>query len=650
MWFGVGLGVILLSGVAACVFDRRPTAADRLFRWGAIAGCLLALVPAVARLLGAPPGAPLAAGTAGTSGWFAIDALSAWFLLVVLGVGAAIAAYGVPYLARERGPRRVGVAHLLLAVLIAGMAGIVTARTVVAFLLTWEVMALAAYFLVIFEHEKRETWDAGMLYLVLTHVSTLALIGMFAAWAGGHAWWRFEDLAYAAGQGWAPVSLVLALGLIGFGIKAGAVPFHFWLPAAHAAAPSHVSALLSGVVLKMGIYGLFRMLALLGAPPAWWGWTVLCVGLVSAVLGVLWALAQHDLKRLLAYHSVENVGIILLGVGLGALGTTYHQPALALLGYGGALLHALNHALFKSLLFLGAGALVRHTGTREIDRMGGLARRMPRTALAFLIGSAAIVGLPPLNGFVSEWLIFRGLLGTGVTSGNLRVAAAAAVGLALTGALALACFSKLFGVVFLGAPRDASVGGRTSQEAEGIGPQWILAAGCVAIGVAPALVVPLAVASAELLVPEWVGGDPLGAIGAGRTLSALAAALLAALGLFWVGRMSLAGRRRASSSTWGCAYPATSARAQYTASSFASPLLVTFGPVSGVREVRSATSFQTHASDPVLEVLGLPLWNRIASAAIRLRQSHGGGVRRYLLYSILCLLCLLVYLRLLAMP
>jgi hypothetical protein len=234
----------------------------------------------------------------------------------------------------------------------------------------------------------------------------------------------------------------LTLALVGFGIKAGAVPGHFWLPGAHAAAPSHISALLSGVMLKTGIYGLFRALILLGDPPAWWGWAVLLLGVASAVLGVLWALAQHDLKRLLAYHSVENIGIILMGLGVGALGATHHLPAVALLGYAGALLHTLNHALFKSLLFLSAGVVVQATGTREIDRLGGLARRMPGTALAFLVGAAAIVGEPPINGFVSEWLIFMGLVHAGRVGEGLQAAAALTAGLALTGALALACFSN----------------------------------------------------------------------------------------------------------------------------------------------------------------------------------------------------------------
>jgi hydrogenase-4 component B len=652
MLFASGLGLILLGGLAAFGLDRRPALADRIFQWTAVAGCLLALAPAVGLLFGGSGGAgapvlPVPAGSAP----FGIDPLSAWFLLVVLGVGATIVAYGVPYLGPERGHRRVGLAHLVLAVLLVALSGVVTARTIVAFLASWEVMAVAAWLLVIFEHEKREAWDAGMVYLVLTHACTLALIGMFAVWRGGHADWRFAQLAPSVSSGPVATGLILSLGLVGFGIKAGAFPFHFWLPGAHAAAPSHVSALLSGIMLKVGIYGLCRMLALLGPPPAWWGWIVLLMGLASSVLGVLWALAQHDLKRLLAYHSVENIGIILMGLGLGALGTAYHQPVLALLGVAGALLHTLNHALFKSLLFLGAGAVVRGTGQREIDRFGGLGRRMPLTAGTFLIGSIAIVGLPPLNGFVSEWLIFRGLLGAGLASGGLRAAVVAAAGLALTGALALACFSKLFGVVFLGTPRNASVTSRAPNESELIAPQVVLALACIVIGVAPAWIAPAVARIAGLILPQPGGAAALGTLGSALPLSALAAVLLLLVGLAWPARyLAIARRPRRASPTWGCAYARTTSRMQYTASSYASPLLSAFGSISGIREVRTRTAFHTRAIEPILDLVGRPLWSRVVAAAVRLRPLQAGAMRWYLLYAILCLLGLLLYLQFAGLP
>ena len=280
---------------------------------------------------------------------------------------------------------------------------------------------------------------------------------------------------------------MLLLALVGFGFKAGFVPMHFWLPPAHAAAPSHVSALMSGIVIKTGIYGLLRVVLLLGGAPAWWGWIVLGLGIISGVLGVLWALAQHDIKRLLAYHSVENIGIILMGIGVGVLGVAYHAPLVAMLGFTGGLLHTVNHAVFKSLLFLGAGAVYRATGTRNMEELGGLARRMPLTWLAFLIGAAAIVGLPPLNGFVSEWLVYQGLFATSQSSDVLRLAVLGIPALALIGALALACFTKVAGVVFLGTPRTAHASRATEVGRGRYLPALALAVTCLALGVAPAL-------------------------------------------------------------------------------------------------------------------------------------------------------------------
>ncbi len=405
--------LILLAGLPAAL-ARRPAVGEMLFRVLFGAGCVAGAIPALAVLSGDTVPEVRLAPTTPFGPWvFGLDALSAVFLLAILSVGAACGFYGLTYLTHERGRRAVGAAHLLLAVLVASLALAVVARAALPFLIAWEVMAVAAYLLVVLEHERREVRRAGMIYVAATHVGTLLLFALFAIWAGGTSDLSFHALAahppFSAGRG----GMILAVALIAFGLKAGAVPFHFWLPEAHAAAPAHVSALMSGIVIKMGIYGLLRTVVLFGAPPPWWGWVVLVLGAVSGVLGVVWALAQHDIKRLLAFHSVENVGIILLGVGAGALGVAYGHPLIAVLGFAGAALHTLNHALFKSLLFLAAGSVIHATGTREIDRLGGLARPMPATTATFLIGSAAIVGLPPLNGFVSEWVRSTGSSASG---------------------------------------------------------------------------------------------------------------------------------------------------------------------------------------------------------------------------------------------
>jgi NADH:ubiquinone oxidoreductase subunit 5 (subunit L)/multisubunit Na+/H+ antiporter MnhA subunit len=395
----------------------------------------------------------------------------------------------------------------------------------------------------------------------------------------------------------------------------------------------------------MGIYGLLRVMSLMGAVPAWWGWTLLGLGLASGVLGVLWALAQHDLKRLLAYHSVENIGIILLGMGVGALGITYQQPVVAVLGLTGAVLHTLNHALFKSLLFLGAGAVVRATGTRVLDQLGGVGRRMPLTAAAFLVGSVAIVGLPPLNGFVSEWVVFQALLQSGEAATALRVASVAASGLALIGGLALACFAKVGGVVFLGRPRSAAAAQAAEPGLASVGPMLALAAACVAIGVYPALAIVPAVAVGVSVAGTPMPAAELAAVGAALprvALVALAVMLLSAL--FWLARGHLVAKASvATSGTWACAWTPPAARMQYTASSFAAPILRVFGPVAGVRAQADAGGFHSHPIDLLLDGVVFPAWRRVGRLALEARLVQAGRLRWYLLYVILTVLALLLY-------
>src|SRR6266487_4349854 len=471
-----------------------------------------------------------------------------------------------------------------MAVVLAALALVVTSRAVVPFLMAWESMAVLAYFLVVFESEKADVRRAGLVYLIATHTGTLALFAMFAFWGRFAATLSFDALAAGAASLPAGGALVLCLALVGFGLKAGLVPLHFWLPDAHASAPSHVSGLMSGVVIKMGIYGLLRVVSLLGAPPAWWGWLVLIVGVLSGVLGVVWGLAQHDLKRLLAYHSVENIGIILLGLGVGALGTSYHLPVVAVLGFAGAILHTLNHALFKSLLFLGAGAVYRATGTRAIDRLGGLARRMPLTWAAFLVGSVAIVGLPPLNGFVSEWVVYQALLRGISASDAVQFAGLAIVVLALIGALALACFVKVVGVMYLGTPRHVLAINPHEAAPGMIRPVAGLAAACVVIGLVPIGVVPPALRVGSLVAGLPAGtADVIGTTAAGSATVftvGLALSLAVAWGLY-VSLSRRGGGRPIHAETWGCGYPTPTPRMAYTASSFAAPLLDVFRSFAG---------------------------------------------------------------------
>jgi NADH:ubiquinone oxidoreductase subunit 5 (subunit L)/multisubunit Na+/H+ antiporter MnhA subunit len=371
------------------------------------------------------------------------------------------------------------------------------------------------------------------------------------------------------------------------------------------------------------------------------------MGAASCVLGVLWALAQHDIKRLLAYHSVENVGIILLGIGTGALGATYGHPALALLGYAAAAMHTVNHALFKSVLFLGAGAVSHATGTRNIEELGGLARQMPLLALTFVIGAAAIIGVPPLNGFVSEWLVFRGLMGAGIAGGAVRIAVLAVPLLALAGGLALACFAKVVGVMFLGTPRSDRTQGTGEAGAGLLAPAAALAAACVLLGLLPTLVLPALLRVGALVAAQPADTSAVTLAGvmqdAGR-VSLFAALVVATLAVLWAGRALMLRRRIVRRGpTWACAFEPVTPRMQYTASSFATPLLHVFGRLTGVHTFRGATVLHTVASDPVLEGALAPIWRRARDQALRLRAIQHGRLRLYLLYVVVTLLLVLGY-------
>lgn len=646
--FLAGTALILAGGVSAVMMRRAGQAArNAVYSSLVVVGCAVAALDAARVLVtGVPRELTVPSALPGGDWTLGIDALSAVFVLAVLGVGAMCALFGTRDLARER--RAQAVPQFAFAVLLAAIALVVTAGSVLVFLGAWEVMAISSYALIVTHDEDRQARRAGLLYLVATHTATLALFVMFAVWQTPAADWSFAGLAAASAALSADaVTWILLLALVGFGFKAGCVPLHVWLPPAHAAAPSHVSALMSGIVIKTGIYGLLRVLLLLGGAPAWWGWLVLGVGVASGVLGVLWALAQHDVKRLLAYHSVENIGIILMGIGIGVLGLAHHTPAIAMLGFVGALLHTVNHALFKSLLFLAAGAVYRATGTRHLEALGGLSRGMPLTWLAFLVGAAAIVGLPPFNGFVSEWLVFQGLFHTGEGSGVARLALLGIPALALIGGLALACFAKVAGIAFLGTPRTAEAAAAREDGWGGAVPLLSLAAACVVLGVVPPLGIALVSAAARDLSGVAGAALPAAVVTGAGAIALLALTTVGGAAGLWAiaaGLVRRHGVRRGA--TWGCGYDAATPRMQYTATSFATPLLSMFGRWSGTRVERSATALHTEASDLVLDGIAVPLWDALRRAALRLRPIQQGRLHVYLFYVLAALLVLLGYLTL----
>jgi hydrogenase-4 component B len=587
----------------------------------------------------------------------ALDPLSAFFLICVFLISGLAALYGSGYLRAYIGRRRLAPAVVFFNLLVAAMAALIIARDGILFLICWEVMSIASFFLVTFESEREDVRRAGMTYLIASHLGTVFIFILFALLSRSSGLYDFD--VFASGQPPAAglASLCFLLAVIGFGSKAGFWPMHIWLPDAHPAAPSHVSALMSGVMIKMGIYGLLRTLTFMGSPPEWWGTVLIAIGAISGIAGVLHALAQHDLKRLLAYHSVENIGIIALGIGVGLLGQSHGDRSITFLGYAGALLHVLNHGLFKGLLFKGAGTVLHATGSRNIDSMGGLYRSMPTTATCFLVGSVAICGLPPLNGFVSEWLIFMGAF---EGSSNLPTAWAVSAlipipALALIGGLACACFVKAFGVVFLGEPRAPAESPAHEAGIAMRAPMILGALLCVLIGLWPSgavwLVAPAAASVAG--IPD-APSDAIGPLTDITRVAAWLTILIAFLALLRLALLRLAllqGRKVAQAVTWGCGYSSPTPRMQYTAGSFAEPLLAPFASVIQARVHREGPAgyfptkayFEEHLGDPAGERLLIPATRRVVRALARLRVIQQGRLQLYLVYIAVTLVVLLIW-------
>ena len=651
--------LVLLAAGLAGVSGVPALLAGRLREGGARAATILNVVASVLGLAGAA--IALAGGPAtGLTGWWGVpggrfavevDALSALFLLPLFLVSGLGALYGEAYWPLREHPESAPRVRLFYGAMTGAMALVLVARNALLFLTAWEVMALAAFFLITTEAHERRIREAGRLYLAATHTGTLLLFGLFALLRTIHGSFEIAKLPEGVAASTAG-SAIFFLALVGFGLKAGLMPLHIWLPSAHAASPSHVSALMSGVLIKMGIYGLLRITTLFPDPPFFWGAVVFSMGLVSAVLGVAFALGQHDLKRLLAYHSVENIGIIAMGLGLGLVGRSLGQPAFVILGFGGGLLHVVNHGLFKSLLFFGAGSVIHTTGTREMDRLGGLLKKLPATAFAFLVGAVAICGLPPLNGFVSEWMVYVGLLTTlSAGSGTVWIWGAFAVPvLALVGALAIACFVKAFGSVFLGEPRSET-GGAPHESAFVVAPMAVLGALCAAIGLFPFAVAPFLERAVAVVVaaPDVEAGLPrLAELASLRPLSLFAlglAAFAAVVFFFLVRRTSDAAR----TVTWDCGYAAPTPRMQVTASSFAGwtvgffrwallpratdPVLTRLFPLSA--------RYESHVPDTVLDRFVVPSLKLGAWLASWGRYLQRGLIQIYLLYIMLTIVILL---------
>jgi len=565
-----------------------------------------------------------------------LDGLSAFFLALLCVVGGTTTVYSGEYWANVAHPRSAGMGRLWWSLLLASLGLVLVAVNGLHFLVAWELFTLAAYFLVTLDRTRAEVRAAGWLYLGASHAAVLALFAFFTMLAVRTGGWELgpvTDRPELASLFW--------LALFGFGLKAGLFPLHVWLPSAHANAPSHVSAILSGVTIKLGIYGLMRFSGWLPLP-AGAGWTIAALGVASAVLGVAFALGQHDLKRLLAYHSVENIGIILIGLGFAIVAVEHGHPIWGALALAGGLLHVWNHGLFKALLFLGAGSVLHATGTREMSRLGGLWRVMPWTAGLFALGAAAIAGLPPLNGFVSEWLVYLGLFDAVLAHGPAAWAAIpAAILLGVTGALALACFAKVCGVVFLGAPRSAAAEHAHESGPAMRGAMLVLAVACVAIGLAPGFFWPAIARAAGAWHPAWAQAAPPASLATlGRLNVALALGATTAAWWLWR-RVQRPGFARAL--TWDCGYAAPTPRMQYTAASFAGIITEWFAWI--LRPVRHeirpadtfpvAANFSEHTPETVLEQVIDPAGAAVMRVSAATRRLQHGRLQSYLLYLVI---------------
>ena len=663
--FGFSLACFGIGAIGALFTARWPTLA-RIFGHGAaLIGAIAALAFGLAGLAGEnmqlnlPDLLPIGGAA------FGLDRLSAFFV-VVIAVGAIPAAlYAIGYTREYAGKHSLAGMGFAFNVFIAAMILVPLARNVLTFLALWEVMSLASYFLVITENEQEETLSAGWVYFVMTHAGFAALFVGFLLLARATGTSSFAEWNAAAGNlDSGSRNLVFALFAVGFGSKAGAIPLHVWLPRAHPAAPSHISALMSGVMIKLGVYGFVRVaFDWLGVGPVWWGGAMLIVGGVSGVLGVLYALVDADLKRVLAYSSVENIGIIMLALGAAMLFQTSNLSGLAALALVAGLYHTLNHAAFKSLLFMGAGAVLHATHTRNMEELGGLVKRMPHTAALFLIGSLAIAAIPPFNGFISEWLTFQALLLSFQISAHTvnLIFAFGVAALALTSGLATACFVRAFGITFLALPRSARAESAREVTWTMRVAMALLALVCVALGVLPSL----ALAPLEATVFDLTRAHAdmqfnfnavVASSGFGWT-----APLWMALGLAvfltvipLMLRLLRANRQCRYYETWGCGRALQTARFEYTATAFANPFkrvfAVLYRPVKDLdiefhpesRYFVRTIEYYNQGHLIFEDKLYGPLLRIIEATARRARGLQSGNVHGYLVYILVALVVLLI--------
>ncbi|HLJ10939.1 MAG TPA: proton-conducting transporter membrane subunit [Planctomycetaceae bacterium] len=678
----VSVAVLVGSGLLSLAVGRAPRPSSWVGAGGVLAAAAIGLSPVYRVLATGEPALDMPIAWAIPTGSFTVglDVLSAWFLVPVLIIPPLAAVFGCEYLQAYAPRKSLGASWFFYNLVVAGMIVVTIAREGLLFLIAWEVMALASYFLVVFEHEREEVRQAGWTYLVASHLGTAFLLALFVLLGTGSGSLEFAEgaegptgitrrLADAYRDSPHALDVIFVLAVVGFGTKAGFMPFHVWLPEAYPAAIGHSPAVLSGVMSKMGIYGLVRILSLFTGiegfrPPNWWAWLLIAIGMLSGIAGILSAISQRHLRRILAYSSIENMGIIAIGLGTALLGLSSKSfSAMAVFGFAGALLHVLNHSLFKGLLFLGAGAVEQSAGTGNINLLGGLLKQLPAVGIPFIAGSVAIAGLPPFNGFVSEFLIYRTALGEEVLLGGVSAVAALSgiAALTLIGGFAAVCFTMVVGIAFLGQPRSEQAASVKPVAPLMQAPLWLLAAACLAAGMfSPQIMTVLApvvtsvthMKSADVGRYLVSGTNPTparelleGVVTATGCLIALAIVLAV---VRW---RLLKGREVAESGTWGCGFYKPEASMQYTGSSFAQPLVDLVRPLLRTRKhiVRPRGLFAhaallwTATPDMNRELIYAPIFRGIGNLISRLRWLQHGRLHLYVLYVAITIVVLLFW-------
>ena len=647
--FFVALGLLLVGGIF-------PLLTSRFFRFmktgyicATIAGCGFGLCAAAI---------PLRNPEILSVSWpwlhlftlsLSLDSLSAIFLIPIFFICPLAALYSYHYMAKVQQSGRTAVSLFFFTVLIISMALVATAGNIITFALSWEIMSLSSFFLVMYEYQREATRQAGYLYFIFAQAGAMLIFAAFAVAYSHTGSFSFADFAGIPAQA---KMIVFFLALIGFGSKAGIFPVHIWLPHAHPAAPSHISAVMSGVMIKMGIYGIIRMYSLLQVTDLVFGQSVLFFGMISGLLGIVYALSKRDLKKLLAYSSVENIGIILIGAGTGMIGVYSGNPVMAGFGFAGSLLHVLNHSLFKTLMFLGAGAVLQQTKSRHIDMMGGLIKRMPITGKSCVAGAVSISGLPPFNGFISEFMIyFAAFQGLGLPGPTSILMMLAIVSLALIGGLAVTCFTKVIGIAFLGEPRGEKAASASECGCTMTVPMVIMAASCLFIGIVPApFINTVFLGLRDIHGIAAVSPDTIAGLAGNLALFSRLFLGIVVLSMI-LRRVCYINKEVAAGPTWGCGFTRPTVRMQYTGASYSMSVAEFFRPFvrmnsvySGIKKIfPGTTTYETQVEDIAEISLSQGIVGPLLKVLGKLRWIQHGNIQLYFGYIILTIIVMLFF-------